>query len=311
MAKLTAAQIAEVKGKGFLINRGTQNFSGRIVARGTVYSAQDMKIITEIAEKFGNGKMIFTTRLCVEVQGIPYEHIQDAIDLAAANDLHFGGTGAKIRPITACKGTTCVYGNYDTQKLAADLYEEYYLGWTDVVLPHKFKICVGGCPNSCLKPSLNDFGIEGHRVPVYDSEQCRGCKVCQVEKKCPSKAAKLIDGKMHIDEEICRSCGVCTGVCPFKAVAHESEVLYQIYVGGTWGKTSRMSTPLNRLVKEDEIRPILEKTMLWFKENAYKKERLGSAMDRVGVDKFEEAIFSDDLLKRKDEIIAKEVMVRE
>ena len=31
MAKLKPAQIAEVKGKGFLINRGTENFSGRIV----------------------------------------------------------------------------------------------------------------------------------------------------------------------------------------------------------------------------------------------------------------------------------------
>ena len=35
MAKLKPAQIAEVKGKGFLINRGTENFSGRIVPRGT------------------------------------------------------------------------------------------------------------------------------------------------------------------------------------------------------------------------------------------------------------------------------------
>ena len=38
MAKLKPAQIAEVKGKGFLINRGTENFSGRIVPRGTVFS---------------------------------------------------------------------------------------------------------------------------------------------------------------------------------------------------------------------------------------------------------------------------------
>jgi dissimilatory sulfite reductase (desulfoviridin) alpha/beta subunit len=30
-----------------------------------------------------------------------------------------------------------------------------------VTLPHKFKIGVGGCPNSCVKPSLNDVGIEG------------------------------------------------------------------------------------------------------------------------------------------------------
>ena len=33
------------------------------------------------------------------------------------------------------------------------------------VLPHKFKIAVGGCPNNCVKPDLNDLGIVGQRVP--------------------------------------------------------------------------------------------------------------------------------------------------
>ena len=49
MAKLKPAQIAEVKGKGFLINRGTENFSGRIVPRGTVFSPDDLKTISEIS----------------------------------------------------------------------------------------------------------------------------------------------------------------------------------------------------------------------------------------------------------------------
>lgn len=74
--------------------------------------------------------------------------------------LSFGGTGAKVRPVVACKGTTCVYGNLDTQALAASLYERFYVGMRQVSLPHKFKIGVGGCPNSCIKPSLNDFGVE-------------------------------------------------------------------------------------------------------------------------------------------------------
>ena len=46
MAKLKPAQIAEVKGKGFLINRGTENFSGRIVPRGTVFSPDDLKTVS-------------------------------------------------------------------------------------------------------------------------------------------------------------------------------------------------------------------------------------------------------------------------
>ena len=161
MAKLKPAQIAEVKAKGFLLNRGTTEFSGRIVPPGTVFSSDDMRAISDIADQFGNGKLIFTTRLNVEIQGIPYEKIQDAIDYAEKYHMTFSGTGAKIRPIAACKGTTCIYGNFDTQGLAKDMYDRYYIGWTDVALPHKFKIGIGGCPNSCMKPSLNDFGKIG------------------------------------------------------------------------------------------------------------------------------------------------------
>ena len=65
-----------------------------------------------------------------------------------------------------------------------------------------------------------------------------------------------------------------------------------------------------KIVREEEIFPILEKTMLWFKDNAFQKERLGKAIDRVGVDKLEEALFGDDLLKRKEEILAADIKTR-
>lgn len=62
-------------------------------------------------------------------------------------------------------------------------------------LPHKFKIAVGGCPNSCIKPALNDFGIEGHRVPVFDESKCRGCTVCQIEKGLPHEGGEACGRK--------------------------------------------------------------------------------------------------------------------
>lgn len=310
MTKLTKEQISKVKGQGFLINRGTHKFSGRIVAPGTVFTAENFKDISYMAQTFGNGKIICTSRLAIEIPGIPYESIENIQIYAAEHGMRFGGTGAKIRPVAACKGTTCVYGNFDTQALAAKIHEEYYLGWNNVSLPHKFKIAIGGCPNSCMKPSLNDFGVEGHRVPNFHAEDCRGCRGCMVEKTCPMKAAKVVDGKLHIDSTICKTCGVCTGKCPFKAVAHDTEVLYQIYVGGTWGKRTRMGTPLSRLVTEEEVLPILEKTMLWFRENAYQKERLGLAIDRIGVSRLEEALWRNDLLERKEAILKEEIKVR-
>ena len=49
---LTQAEINEVEGQGFLQNRGTELFSGRIVAPGTVFTAQNFADLAELAEKY-------------------------------------------------------------------------------------------------------------------------------------------------------------------------------------------------------------------------------------------------------------------
>lgn len=307
---ITKEQITSVKGRGFLLNRGTECFSGRIVTVAGLFTPEELHAIAECAEKFGNGKVIVTSRLAAEIVGIPFDKIPAAEAFMAERGLHFGGTGAKVRPITACKGTTCVYGNIDTQALAKVIYDKFYIGMRDVKLPHKFKIGIGGCPNSCMKPSLNDVGIEGCRVFSFDRELCRGCKKCVVAANCPSKAASVVDGKAIIDGSKCTKCGVCVGKCPFGAVPKEAESACRIFVGGTWGKTQRMGTRLNAVYSEEEVPAVIEKVMLWYKENGYVKERLGAAIDRLGADTLEAAIAGDDLILRKEEILAKPLLER-
>ena len=300
--------IAKVKGRGFLLNRGTECFSGRLVSIGGVFSAKDLRTAAECAEKFGNGKVIFTSRLSAEITGIPFEKIPEAERFVKEHGLSFGGTGAKVRPITACKGTTCVFGNIDTQEMARAIHEKFYVGMRDVALPHKFKIGVGGCPNSCMKPSLNDVGVEGCKSFVFESEKCKGCKICAAAVGCPSGAVALKEGKADIDRLKCKNCGVCLGKCPFGAFPKTAESLCRIYVGGTWGKTQRMGTLLEGFYKESEILEVVEKIMLWYKENGYSKERLGAVIDRLGIERLETAISSSDLIERREEIIAAPIL---
>lgn len=307
---ITKEQITSVKGRGFLLNRGTDCFSGRIVSIGGQFGADALRTIAECAEKYGNGKVIFTSRLSAEVAGIPFDKIPEAERFLEEHNLHFGGTGAKVRPVTACKGTTCVYGNIDTQAVAQVIHDKFYIGMGDVKLPHKFKIGVGGCPNSCMKPSLNDVGIEGCKRFSFDPEICRGCKKCAVAENCPSKAVTVVDGKAVTDATKCTKCGVCVGKCPFGAVPKEADSACRIYVGGTWGKKQRMGTLLSGTYTADEVPEIIEKVMLWFKENAYAKERLGAAIDRLGTDTLEAALATNDLLDRKAEILAAPMLER-
>ena len=308
---LTNEQITSVKGRGFLRNRGTDCFSGRIVTVAGLFTPDQLHAIAECSEKYGNGKVIFTARLAAEIVGIPFDKIPEAEAFMAERGLYFGGTGAKVRPITACKGTTCVYGNIDTQALAKVIYDKFYIGMRDVKLPHKFKIGVGGCPNSCMKPSLNDVGVEGCKAFSFDSELCRGCKKCAVAESCPTKAVSVVNGKAVIDTSKCTSCGVCVGKCPFGAVPKEAASVCRIFVGGTWGKTQRMGTLLNSVYSADEVPSVIEKVMLWYKENGYVKERLGATVDRIGTDALEAAIATDDLITRKDDILAKPLLERQ
>ena len=305
---ITKEDIMSVKGRGFLRNRGTECFSGRVVSIGGCFTPDSLRALAECADKFGNGKVIFTSRLSAEVVGIPFENIPEAEKFMTEKGLSFGGTGAKVRPITACKGTTCVFGNIDTQGLAEVIHNRFYIGMREVKLPHKFKIGVGGCPNSCMKPSLNDVGIEGCRSFTFDRELCRGCKKCAVAEGCPSRAVSFSEGRAVIDASRCTHCGVCVGKCPFGAAPKEAEAVCRVFVGGTWGKTQRMGTLLSGLYTTDEVPDVIEKVMLWYKENGYAKERLGATVDRLGVAALEEAISDNRLLDRKEEILSKPLL---
>ena len=218
MAKLSAQDIARVKGIGFLHNRGTEDrFSARVVTENGTMTAEQMMALSAAAKKFGTGEVCFTTRLTVEVVGIPYDQIEAFRAEIARVGLATGGTGSRVRPIVACKGTTCQYGNTDTQALAREIHKAFYEKYFDVKLPHKFKIAVGGCPNSCVKPSLNDVGIVALDRPNYDADKCRGCTLCG--KKCPVGAISGEVKKPHIiDGEKCIKCGSCKAVCRFDAI---------------------------------------------------------------------------------------------
>lgn len=306
MATINQNEVKRVKAQGFLFNRNQDFFAARVITVNGVVTAKQMKAITQAAEQFGNGKMAFTTRLTVEIQGVPYENIQPLQDFLAQHGLKTGGTGAKVRPVVACKGTVCVYGKIDTQALAAEIHQRFFEGYSNVALPHKFKIAVGGCPNNCAKPDLNDFGIVGQCVPNYQEDMCRGCKKCAVEAVCPAGAAKVENGKMHIDPVACFHCGRCVDKCYFNAIQGGTNG-YRVYIGGRWGKFTRHGTPIGKVYTDkDEVLKLLEKTMLYYKENGKKGERLGSMVDRIGVEEVEKALLNDDILQRKEAILSQE-----
>ena len=117
--------------------------------------------------------------MTIEIPGVPFDKIEELRAFVAEYGLETGGTGSKVRPVVACKGTTCQYGLLDSFDLSRKIHDRFYKGYESVKLPHKFKIAVGGCPNNCVKPNLNDLGVVGQRIPGFQADICRGCKVCR------------------------------------------------------------------------------------------------------------------------------------
>ncbi len=305
MATLTvsAADEKRVKGLGFLSNKGTDNFSARVITVNGKLTTEQWKCIAEAAELYGNGNITLTTRLTVEVQGVPYDKIDDFMAYIAKVGLVTGGTGSKVRPVVSCKGTTCQYGLLDSFALSEEIHELFYVKYHDVKLPHKFKIAVGGCPNNCVKPDLNDLGIIGQRVPTFEEDECNGCKKCQVATACPVGAAKVVDGVLEIDEEACNNCGRCIGKCPFHAL-DEGEYGYAIYIGGRWGKRVAAGKKIPRVFKsKEEALAVIEKAILLFREQGKTGERFQQTIERIGFDNVVEQLLANDLLDRKQAIL--------
>lgn len=300
---VTKEEITRVKSLGFLLNKGTNNFSGRVITVNGKITAEQNKCISEAAKLFGNGIITFTTRLTVECQGIPYEKIEEFREYIKKEGLVTGGTGKKVRPVVACKGTTCHFGLIDTFGLSEKIHNKFFVGYSDVKLPHKFKIAVGGCPNNCIKPDLNDLGVVGQRKPIFNKELCKGCKSCKVESVCPVNAAKVENGLLNIDEKKCLSCGRCIGNCYFNSIT-EGVKGYKIYIGGRWGKETSHGIKLDKIFKtEDEVLDVVEKTILFFKKYGQETKRLSQTIDKIGFEKVQEILLSNELLETKEEIL--------
>ncbi|MCR5217894.1 4Fe-4S binding protein [Treponema sp.] len=57
--------------------------------------------------------------------------------------------------------------------------------------------------------------------PVIDIEKCRGCLQCYLY--CPDGVIFKKDGKVALDYDFCKGCGICKKICRFDAITMEAE----------------------------------------------------------------------------------------
>jgi len=203
MSQISADDIKRVKALGCIKDKRYHDvFNVRVPLGCGRITSETQRVIADAADRFGSGLICLTTRLSYEIQGVKYENIDDLRAFLIEHGLDSGGTGPKVRPVVSCKGTVCQFGLIDTFSLAMKIHERFYVGMHDVVLPHKFKIAVGGCPNNCVKPELNDIGVRGHRI-VIDGRGVN-CYVMYIGGRWGKKTGKgqLLDAVFMTEDEV-------------------------------------------------------------------------------------------------------------
>ena len=271
---------ATLKKGGFMRQKQKNNFSLRLACVGGTLTAENLKKIAEVAEKYGDGYVHLTSRQGVEIPFIKLDDIDDVKDDLAKGGCKPGVCGPRVRTVTACQGNAvCPSGNINSYDIAVKLNERYF----GRELPHKFKFGVTGCQNNCLKAEENDVGIKGGMNIAYKEDDCISCGVCV--KACRQEALKMVDGKVELDAEKCNHCGRCVKSCPVDA--WEGTPGYIVSFGGTFGNNIYKGEELLPLIPDKEtLFRVTDAAITFFEKNANPSERFRKTLQRVGEEDF-------------------------
>lgn len=279
-----AVDYSTLKKGGFMRQKQKNNFSLRLQVVGGNVTAEQLKKIYEVAEKFGKGYVHLTSRQSVEIPFIKLEDVEAVKEELAKGGCQPGVCGPRVRTVTACQGERiCPSGNIDTNKIAEGLNDRYFAR----ELPHKFKFGVTGCQNNCLKAEENDVGIKGALDVKWIEDKCIMCGVCI--KACREGALSIQDGKIVMDESKCNHCGRCNKACPTDA--WEGEAAYLVSFGGLFGNTIHKGQSILPLIKsEEQLYRVTDAAIQYFDDHGTAGERFKFTIDRTGSENFKKAM---------------------
>ncbi|MBU4312638.1 MAG: hypothetical protein KJ706_07965 [Candidatus Omnitrophica bacterium] len=149
-----------LKKRGFLRSKEDGVFTLRTRIASGNYTGEHLEAISRIAKKYGKGFTHLTVRQGIEIPFIRYEDI-DAVEKEIKDvGILPGASGPRLRATTVCPGNNwCKRGIVNTFALFEKIENAGILCGLD--LPHKFKIVISGCPNTCTRAQSSEIGLHG------------------------------------------------------------------------------------------------------------------------------------------------------
>jgi sulfite reductase beta subunit len=268
-----------------------------------IMSSDFVRIICDLADKYCDGYLRFTSRNNIEFLLTDESKIDPLIEELKSNDLPVGATKNTISNVVHTQGWIhCHSAATDASGIVKSIMDELYEYFTgEKELPHKLRIAVACCLNMCGAVHCSDIAILGvhRRAPKIDHERFGNlCELPSVVASCPLAAIRptIVDGKktVEIDEDNCMYCGNCYTVCPALPIADPLNDGVSIWVGGKVSNArskpmfSKLAIPFlpNNPPRWPETTAAVKNIVEVYAANARKHERVGEWIERIGWPKF-------------------------
>ncbi|MFO7818009.1 MAG: dissimilatory-type sulfite reductase subunit beta [Thermodesulfobacteriota bacterium] len=282
-------------------------------------SVETIREICDIADKFCEGYVRFTTRNNVEFMTDNKDkmvelkkHLESQKHAGGSKKFPVGGTGAGLTNIVHTQGWIhCHTPATDASGTVKVVMDELFDEFQNMKLPAQLRISMACCLNMCGAVHCSDIAILGYhrKPPMIDDEFLDNlCEIPLAVAACPTGAIRpkkktVIseeDGQekevksVEIKRERCMFCGNCYTMCPSLPLADQEGDGLVIMAGGKI--SNRITEPkFSKVVvafipNEPPRWPTLAKTIRQiveaYENDAKKYERLGDWADRIGWERF-------------------------